>query len=114
MSMEGKSGQAALTAIEHILCSEGTEPAQNYAVFKTNQCSDDHLFGMLKITTMKLPKVHRGGHVTVDTMTTNGPLRIRCFKEGGQLNEAIEPLILVLSDRTLAFMYVCGRLGLNQ
>ena len=90
--IRARSQQAAITAIEHILCSEGTEPPQNYAVFKTNQCSDDHLFGTLKITTMKLPKVHRGGHVTVDTMTRNGPLRIRCFKEGGQLNGAIASL----------------------
>ena len=87
--IRARSHQSALAAIEHILSSEGVESAEDYAIFKTNQCSDDHLLGPLKITTMTPPRVHRGGHVTVATMTEQGPLLIRCFKEGGNLNNAV-------------------------
>ena len=90
--IRARSQQSALIALQDILSSKDTESAQCYAVFKTNQCSDDHLIGPFRITTVTSPEIHRGGHVTVSTMTNNGPLLLRCFKEGGKLNNAVAAL----------------------
>ena len=86
------SQQSAIAALEDILSSKDTESPECYAVFKTNQCSDDHLTDPFRITIVAFPEIHRGGHVTVATMTNIGPLLIRCFKEGGELNSAIAAL----------------------
>ena len=90
--IRARTEQSALAAIEAILSSRGVESVEDYAIFKTNQCSDDHLLGPLKITTIMPPRVHRGGHVTVATTSEKGPLLIRCFKEGGRLNNAVAAL----------------------
>ena len=78
-----------LEAMHDLISLDWKEPIYASAIHKTNQCSDDHLEGIIEGTVMNIPQRNRGGHVTLDILTSTGIVHVVSFKEGGEINKEI-------------------------
>ncbi len=87
--VRGSNHDDTLDAMTDLISLDWNESIYAYAIHRTNQCSDDHLEGIIEGTVMNPPKINRGGHVTLDILTSTGLVHVVSFKEGGDVNREI-------------------------
>ena len=76
-------------AMIEMISLDWNESISDFHIHRTNQCSDDHLECIIDGTVMNVPERNRGGHVTLDMLTSNGIVSVISFKEGGVVNQEI-------------------------
>ena len=87
--VRGWNHDDTLEAMNDLSSLDWNEQIYATAIHRTNQCSDDHLEGIIDGTVMNIPIRNRGGHVTLDILTSSGVVHVVSFKEGGDVNREI-------------------------
>ena len=87
--VRGWNHNDTLEAMTDLSSLDWEEQIYASAIHRTNQCSDDHLEGIIDGTVMNIPIRNRGGHVTLDMLTSSGVVHVVSFKEGGDVNREI-------------------------
>ena len=82
-----------LNALQDMLKLDWNEDIVDYAIHISNQCSDDHLEGIIEATVLDIPIRNRGGHIDLNILTLSGVIKLISFKEGGILNRKIGELL---------------------
>ena len=90
--IRGRSVPEIKEAHRWLQSSGSNEHSPNFAIHRTNQCSDDHVVGAESGTVVTAPEVAVGGHTHLKVHGSNGSESLVAFKEGGPVNEALRGL----------------------
>ena len=90
--IRGRSVPEIKEAHRWLQSSGSNEHSPNFAIHRTNQCSDDHVVGAESGTVVTAPEVAPGGHTHLKVHGSNGSESLVAFKEGGPVNEALRGL----------------------
>lgn len=90
--IRGRSVPEIKEAHRWLQSSGSNEHSPNFAIHRTNQCSDDHVVGAESGTVVTGPVVAPGGHTHLIVHGSNGSESLVAFKEGGPVNKALRGL----------------------